>query len=557
MARKNTAKKPVTVDDLIKKAVEIGKKSAKKPGKVGLNSPVYRRSDRIFQFIERLKVPSGIGQGTPMKLREWQKDLIRGTYDPTDERGLRRIRRALWSVARKNGKSALAASLLLVHLVGPEAKQNAEVYSVASDRAQAAQVYKMASQMVALDDELANMCKCLDTTKRIVVYELGSFYQSLAADARRLHGFNPTFVIYDELAQAKNRDLYDVMTTSFGAQEEGLFLAISTQSSDPNHIMTELSDEALAQERGELDDPTFYGKVFYLPADVDPFDESRWHEANPALGDFKSIKHMRSLAAKAQRSPSALASFKALELNMRVDATEAFINSVDWKACEGDVDISAMRGKPLYCALDLSSRRDLTAFVMAWDLGDRVATKSFFWTPKDEIAERAKIDGAKYVEWSDAGYMKATEGRTVNYDYVVRFVAAAIDGHDLKSIAYDRWRIDQFKTEAERAGFRPDEWNMSEFGQGWKDMTPAIEKLESLAIEHKLIHDGNPVLTYCMSNVKVTKDAAGNRKFDKRLRNRRIDGAVALAMAVSAIDIAEKPEVIGPSVYEQRGLLVF
>lgn len=553
---KKTRKTPETVAELHENAAKIGRKGTKKRGKTGRNSPILRRSDRIIAFCEALLVPSGIGQGTPLRLREWQKDLIRNTYDPVDERGLRRIRRAIWSVARKNGKSALAAALLLVHLVGPEAKVNAEVYSVASDRAQAAQVYKMASQMVALDPELAAMCKCLDTTKRIVVYELGSFYQSLAADARRLHGFNPTFVIYDELAQAKNRDLYDVMTTSFGAQEEGLFLAISTQSSDPNHIMSELSDEALAQERGELDDPTFYGKVFYLPADVDPFDESRWIEANPALGDFKSYKHMRSLAAKAKRSPSALASFKALELNMRVDAVEALINSEDWKACQGSVNPDALRGYPLYCSLDLSSRRDLTAFVMAWDLGDRVVTKSYFWTPKELLAERSKIDGAKYPEWCDAGYMKATEGKTVGYDYVVRFVAAAVDGHDLKSIAYDRWRIDQFKTEAERAGFKPEDWNMTEFGQGWKDMSPAIEKLETLAIDHKLTHDGNPVLTYCMSNVKVSSDPAGNRKFDKRLRNRRIDGAVALAMAVSAIDIAEKPEIEAPSVYNERGILV-
>lgn len=534
------------------------KKPRGRPKKAAVSAVKIRRSDRIIEFIERLQVPSGIGQGRPMRLREWQKDLIRGTYDPLDELGNRRIRRALWSVARKNGKSALAASLLLVHLVGPEAKQNAEVYSVASDRAQAAQVYKMASQMVALDAELAEMCKCLDTTKRIVVYQLGSFYQSLAADARRLHGFNPTFVIYDELAQAKNRDLYDVMTTSFGAQEEGLFLAISTQSSDPNHIMSELSDEAAAQERGELDDPTFYGKVFSLPADADPFDERLWKLANPALGDFKSMKHMKSLAHKAARSPSALAAFKALELNMRVDAVEALINSEDWKACHQPLDANDMRGYPLYCSLDLSSRRDLTAFVMAWDLGGgRVAAKSYFWTPKELLAERSKIDGAKYQEWADAGHMKATEGKTVGYDYVVRFVAAAIEGHDLKSIAYDRWRIDQFRTEAERAGFNPEEWNMTEFGQGWKDMSPAIEKLEGLAIEHNLIHDGNPVLTYCMSNVKVSSDAAGNRKFDKRLKNRRIDGAVALAMAIAAIDVAKKPEIEGPSVYEQRGLLVF
>lgn len=518
--------------------------------------PAAARSERIIAFIERLHVPSGIGQGEPLVLREWQKQLIRETYDPVDAKGNRRIRRALWSVARKNGKSALAAALLLVHLVGPEAKQNGEVYSVASDRNQAAQVYKMASQMVQLDPELNQMCKCLDTTKRIVSYQLGSFYQSLAADARRLHGFNPTFVIYDELAQAANRDLYDVMTTSFGAQDEGLFLAISTQSSDPNHIMTELSDEALAQERGELDDPTFYGKVFYLPADADPYDENNWPKANPAIGDFKSIAHMRSLAAKAKRSPSAEAAFKALELNMRVDAVENLVNSSDWKACKRTFSLADMVGYPLYCSLDLSARKDLTGFTMAWDCVDHIKTKSFFWTPKDGIAERAKIDGAKYVEWERAGWLRTIEGPTVQYGPVVQMIAQLVADHDLRSIAYDRWRIDVLKAEIERAGIDVSKWNFVEFGQGWKDMSPAVDKLENNVLSHTLIHDGNPVLTYCLGNVRVISDAAGNRKFDKRKKNRRIDGAVTLAMAIHGIDVTKKEEAEGPSVYEQRGLLV-
>jgi phage terminase large subunit-like protein len=321
--------------------------------------------------------------------------------------------------------------------------------------------------------------------------------------------------------------------------------------------MSELVDEALAQERGDLDDPTFYGRVFALPDKADWRDEANWHLANPALGKFKDIEHMRSLAAKAKRSPSAEASFRALELNQRVDSIEGLVTSADWKACQKEAGLEELKGHPLYCALDLSGRQDLTAFAMVWYLGDgRAALKSFFWTPKDELAERSKRDGAKYIEWERKGFLRALPGRVVDYGAVVGMVQALLHGQDLRSLAYDKWRINDFKTEMERAGVPPDAWPMTEFGQSFKDMSPAVEKLEAMVIAHTLAHDGNPVMTYCMSNVRIIKDASDNRRFDKRKKYRRIDGAVAAAMALRTMDIAEKVEVDGPSVYESRGLLV-
>lgn len=506
-------------------------------------------------------MPSGFGQGKPMRLREWQRELIRNTYDPVDDRGLRMIRTALWSMARKNGKTALAAALVLVHLVGPEAKLNAEVYSAASDRIQAGHIYKMASQMVALDPELQQLCKCIDTQKRIVCYHLGSFYVSLSADARRQHGFNPTFVIYDELAQALNRELYDVLSTSFGAQEEALLLVISTQSSDPQSIMTEMADEALKQMRGELDDPSFYGKVFCIPEDADPYDEANWPLANPALGDFRSIVDMRAKARKAKRSPSAEGGFKNLYCNMRVDAIEGLINSVDWRACQKKWDDADLIGRPMHLGLDLSSRQDLTSATAAWELPGIVVVRSWFWTHAHNLKERSKQDGAKYVEWEKAKHLFVCPGRSVDYGTVIKFLAKLIKVHELQGTAFDRWRIDQFTKEIERAsedpeegGFTVEDFKLIEHGQGFKDMSPAIEKLEDLAVEHQLNHDGNPVLTYCLSNVRVIRDPAGGRKFDKRQRHRRIDGAQSLAMSLSAIDKADN-EVEGPSIYERRGLV--
>lgn len=508
-----------------------------------------------------------------MRLEEWQKQFIRDVYDPyfTNDKGerLRRIRRALLSIGRKNGKTALAAGLVLVHLLGPEAKRNGEVYSAATDRNQAGHIFKTCRQMIEADPELAAMCGVFSSVKRIVCYHLGSAYQALSADARRQHGFNPSFVIYDELAQALDRELYDVLQTSFGAQEEALMLVISTQSADNESVMSELCDDALEQERNpELRDPTFYGKVFSVPDDADPLDETKWHLANPALGVFRSLADMRSLALKAAKSPDALNTFRNLYLNQRVSTSAGLVNSLDWKACTGEVDPEKLRGKPFCGALDLSQRTDLTCFGAVWDVGNgRKAAKTWYWLPSDfeektgeeALTARQKRDGARYLEWWKAGHLFLTPGKVVDYKKVVEFVAPLLraQGDNLVAVAYDRWRIDQFKTELVNAKEDPEKWKLVEHGQAFRDMTPAIDALETSVIQHLLTHDGNPVLTYCMSNIRVAKDPAGGRKFDKRQRNRRIDGAVTLAMGLNAASKVEQEEKKGPSVYETRRIRVF
>lgn len=526
-----------------------------------------------------------------MRLEEWQKQYIRDVYDPVyqNEKGefIRQIRRALLSIGRKNGKTALAAGLVLVHLLGPEAKRNGEVYSAATDRNQAGHIFKTCRQMIEADPELEAMCGVFSSNKRIVCYHLGSVYQALSADARRQHGFNPSFVIYDELAQALDRELYDVLQTSFGAQEEALMLTISTQSPDNESVMSELCDDAIEQARNpELRDPTFYGKVFAVPDDADPFDESKWHLANPALGVFRSMADMRSLALKARKSPDALNTFRNLYLNQRVSTSAGLVNSLDWRECEGVVDPDKLTGRPVCGALDLSQRTDLTCFGLVWELADgKKAAKLWFWLPADfedktgdeALSARSKRDGARYLEWQQKGWLFTTPGKVVDYAKVIEFIAPLLQkqGDALQAVAYDRWRIDQFKREIailrdkweldpECAAFKPlvklldvEKWKLVEHGQAFRDMTPAIDALETAVIQHQLIHDGNPALTYCMSNIRVQKDPAGGRKFDKRQRNRRIDGAVTLAMGMNAASKAEPAEVKGPSIYETRRVRVF
>lgn len=463
-------------------------------------------------------------------------------------------------MARKNGKSALAAALLLCALCGPLAVINGEVYSAATTREQAALVYKMAAQMVRLDPELNELCKCLDTSKRIVCYHLGSFYQALAAEAGSTHGGNPHFIIYDELAQAKNRDLYDVLSTSMGAQPNALMLIISTQAADSQHIMSELVDDAISLNSGLLDDPTFYGKVWRADNDDDPWIYETWLKANPALGDFRVLADFEALAKRAQRSPSNEASFKNLYLNMRVDGVQAFVNSVDWKACNRYVPDDELIGLPCYGGLDLSGKRDLTSLVLIFEHADGPVARCYFWTPEFELSERSKRDGAQYEIWRDQGFLTVLPGKSINYDRVAKDIGEIHEKYYINQISFDRYRIDDLRTALDNQGIELAESDddpglfLAPHGQGFKDMAPAIDFLEEYIIEHQLMHGDNPVLTYCMSNVRLIRDPAENRKFDKRQQNRRIDGGVALAMAITSYNRHGEQEQPAESVYEKRGL---
>jgi phage terminase large subunit-like protein len=290
------------------------------------------RAERIIAFIEQLTVPSGEGQGGKFRLREWQRRFIRDIYEPHGVNGSRTVRRAILSIARKNGKTALIAALVLVHLVGPEAIQNGEIYSAANDRKQAAQVYKMAAQIIRADPELdieqGGLLRCVDSTKHIACYSNGSFYEAMSAESGTKHGLNPTFVIFDELAQAKTRDLYDVLDTSMGARSDPLFAVISTQSNDPEHILSKLIDDGISAR-----DPTIVCHLYEVPEDCkDIYDPRVWKKANPALGDFRSLADLKAIADKAERMPAEEPKFKNLYLNMRVAPVSSLISRPEWMA---------------------------------------------------------------------------------------------------------------------------------------------------------------------------------------------------------------------------------
>jgi phage terminase large subunit-like protein len=417
----------------------VGRKARKKRGAT--------RSDRIIAFIECLTIPSGEGQGGPFRLRDWQRRFVRDVYDPVTPNGRRKVRRAVLSVARKNGKSALIAALCIAHLVGPEAIQNGEIYSAATEREQAAIIFKVARQIVEADPELSALLTVVPSTKTIVCRGNGSFYRAISAEAGSKHGLNPSVVIYDELAQARNRDLYDVLDTAMGARAEPLLVVISTQSNDPQHILSQMIDDGLRSS-----DPTTVTHLYAVPDDTDDvFDEKVWKLANPALGDFRSLEDMRTQANRAARMPSFEASFRNLYLNQRVDAQSPLIARSEWTACQ--VDETLKHGEPVYLGLDLSSTTDLTALVaVSAEDGDRV--KAWFWKPGDLVRDHEHRDRAAYGQWAREGWIATPPGRAIDFGFVARAIAEIAGDYEVRGLAYDRWRIEYLMRELDGVGMQ-------------------------------------------------------------------------------------------------------
>lgn len=480
-------------------------------------------------------MPNGFGAGMPFRLRDWQRDFIYAIYSnsvPEEIDGKtilrRKTRKAILSIARKNGKTALIAALVLAHLIGPEAGINSEIVSAANDKEQAGQVFLYISQIINLSPLLSDLLKPIPSTKRIVYHELGNVYRAISADAHRKHGLNPVVVIYDELAQSKSRELFDTLETAQGAQPEPLFITISTQSNDPQHPLSQMIDDGLT---GGADDMVCH--LYEVPDETkDVFSEAVWINANPALGDFRDLVEFRSYAAKAKRLPSFENQFRNLYLNQRVSTMATLFSRSLWQSLKGPAEFADQ--DDVILALDMATTTDLCALTMLSLTGR--AMKTFFWKPDDLLEEHGRRDRVDYQLWQKLGYLESCPGKTIQPEYVSNKIAEIYSEFRVVGLAYDRWRMAYIQKEFDRIGLDASEEEDAQlrlypWGQGFKDMAPAIDAFETAAINGSFEHDGNLLMTWNVGNAIVTSDPAGNRKLDKSKSRLRIDGAVSATMA--------------------------
>jgi len=499
-------------------------------------------------FFGLLKHSKGEWAGKAVKLEPWQQLIVWNLFGWKRADGTRRFRTGYLEVARKNGKSTMGAGLGLF-LMTADGEAGAEVYSAATKRDQARITHAEATRMVKASPQLR---------RRLTVYrdnihikDTASKFEPLGRDTDSLDGLNLHGAIVDEVHAHKTRDLWDLLETATGARRQALMLAITTAGYDRQSLCWTQHEYTLKVLNGLIEDDSWFGIIYALDEDDDCFDEALWIKANPNLHVSKKIEDMRRLAARAREMPSALNSFLRLHCNIWTQSETKWISREHWDACGVAVDAAGLRGRTAYAGLDLSSTTDITALVLVFAPQadeDRYQVLCRFFIPEEAMTERSHTDRVPYDAWVRAGYITATPGNVIDYEYVLAQIDEDLQAYDLPEIAFDRWGASRIQTQLAELG---GEDFLVQFGQGFASMSPPMKELEKIILGHKLAHGNNPVLNWMADNLVARTDPAGNIKPDKEKSLEKIDGMVALIMA---LDRATR-HTVEESVYEERGIL--
>lgn len=525
---------------------------------------------RFIGMLRHSKGKWGRGKGEFIKLEPWQQFIIwvafgwkrdqserwvEKTVDGQiqDTRGMRRFRMLYEEVARKNGKSTKAAGLGLL-LAFADGEPGAEVYSCGTKRDQARIVHKEAIRMVRKNAGLRKHIKIYKDNLNLE--QTASKYEPLGADSDSTDGLNIHAIVADELHAWKSREMWDVLETATGSREQPMLIAITTAGIDRQSVCFEKHEYTCKVLEGwkdaSFEDDSWFGIIFTLDDGDDWRDESVWIKANPNLGVSKYLDDMRMKAKRAGQMSAALNNFLRRELNVWVQGEFKWMNMDMWRACSGDVPALEMpqwlSGETAYAGLDLSSTSDITAFLMVFPAeDDYIDVVARFWIPEDNMLIRTRDDGMHYQKWVEQGYIEATPGNTIDYDFIFEQIEQDADMFDIDQTAFDRWGAARVVNVLQNKGM-----TMAQFGQGYASMNPPMRELERLVLSKKIRHGNNPVLTWMADNLVARMDASGNIKPDKEKSREKIDGIVALIMA---LDLALRhPEV--KSVYSKRGIRV-
>ena len=510
-------------------------------------------AEYAVMFIESLCHTKGTWAGKPFKLLNWQRQIIQDLFGIVKPNGYRQFNTAYIEIPKKNGKSELAAAVALLLCCG-DGEQRAEIYGCAADRGQATIVFDVAADMVRMCPALNKRCKILASQKRIIFTPTNSFYQVLSAEAYSKHGFNIHGVVFDELHTQPNRKLFDVMTKGSGdARMQPLYFLITTAGTDTNSICYETHQKAKDILEGRKIDSTFYPVIYGAGLDEDWTDPKVWIKSNPSLGETIGMDKVEAACESAKQNPGEENSFRQLRLNQWVKQAVRWMPMDKWDACAFPVNEDMLEGRVCYGGLDLSSTTDLTSFCLVFPPADEdepYCVLPYFWVPEETLDLRVRRDHVPYDVWNKQGYLETTEGNVVHYGYIEKFIEHLGERFNIRDIAFDRWGDTQMSQDLENMGF-----TVVPMGQGFASMSPPTKELMKLTLEKKIAHGGHPVLRWNMDNIFIRTDPAGNIKADKAKSTEKIDGAIAMIMALDrAIRCGNE---VTESVYDTRGLLIF
>jgi phage terminase large subunit-like protein len=512
--------------------------------------------ERAVRFLRALKHPKSGSKGRAFQLPRWQERIIRATYGPRHPDGTRIIRNVIMMIPRGGRKTSLGAAMALLHLFGPERINGGQVICAAYDRDQARIAFEEAAGIVREHAATKRATKILDYRHRIRHPDSGSFLQAVSSDAAAQNGRTPSFCLVDEIHSFRDAKLYGVLRTGLSKVRGSLMVVISQAGRGQDGIAFDTFDYARKVARGEIDDPGTLPILFETPNNADWKDEALWHRANPGLAEgFPDIDSLRQEAREAEHRPAERERFRNDHLNVWLDhSADPFVEMQVYDRGNVPIDLEALRSKPCWLGVDLSSVSDLTVIVACWpDDQGGYDVHPWFYCPGDNLRARADQAGVPYVAWAEAGHIAPTEGNVVDYRQVEQKVRDLCHEFNVQEVAFDPWNA-----KVMMANLADDGIPVVEFRQGMISMAPAIKELERAILAGKFRHGGHPVLRWNFSNIAVEMDAAGGKKFSKKRSRDKIDGSVASAMAVARAFAGESAlSIYADTSARPDGLLVF
>jgi phage terminase large subunit-like protein len=506
---------------------------------------IYYDLDQEFARISFIETILTLEDGSPFILMEWQKFIIGSIYCwKSTETGLRRFKNGTIMVPRKNGKSALMAAMIICSLV-MDGQCYSQAYAVAADRGQASLLRDYVSGFIKRSDHLQELFTVQTWLTRNKLTD--TVFKALHADWRRLDGLNPYFVVLDEFHAQEGPELDDVINSAFGAQDEHLYIKISTAGEfgleKPIMKAMDLGEKVLNRVT-DVDD------LFYLNYTIDEGDdwrdESVWEKANPALGFCKSKEYIRGLVEVASEIPQKALDLKTKQLNCWIESYDQWIMADKWDAMRSpEVTWDSLQGCKAWLGMDLARVRDMSSVVAVVQPEDPDASPMIWaahFIPNDDIERRASRDKVPYAHWRNNGDIITTDGNTTDFNVIFETIMKWSSHMDIQELAYDR----HFSAELVQRLY-DENIELVPFAQGFISMNDAVCGIERHLLQESLLHNGDPVLAWAVSNAILVTDAAGNRKIDKNRSKERVDPVVALGMAVARAE--EGVEEEGPQIF--------
>lgn len=512
----------------------------------------YQEASRYIKFISLLKHTDGELAGKNFQLIPYQVKFIANVFGvKRRDNKKRRYKTAFLFIPKKNGKSQLVSAILVaMFFLMPQ--KGKELYCGASETNQASIVYNATQAMInGAGSFLSSKVQFYSSTKTMVEKLDGnkkkegvnpSIIKVLSSSADSKDGYKPLAVVMDELHAHLNGELYRIMQDGMVSQDEPLMLIPTTAGYNLMGIGYEKYQYAKKVQKRIIQDETFFSMIF--EGDRDNWqDEEEWIKCNPAIGYGVKLDGLRTAFTRALASGDDKISFLTKHMNVWVGSSVEFIPDAVWIENNGAIE-EDLTQLPCYGGLDLSSTTDLSAFVLIFIGKEKIYIQTHFYLPSDNLRKRARNDEVPYHAWHEDGILNITEGNVIDYDFIQKDVEDACEKYNVKSIAYDRWNSNSLVTKLLEKRI-----NMVGFGQGYASMSPACKQLEKFALEKRFITDC-PILRWNVNNVVIMKDPAENIKFDKSKAKYRIDGAVALAMAIGMYI----PDMSTEYAYENRGV---